>query len=103
MPSVFEIGIYKFDYKNHLLSSGKSEVRLTRKEAEVLRLLSINMNQLIRREVVLKNVWGEDDYFMGRSMDVYITKLRKFLNSDPNVSIVNIPRTGFKLEVKQNN
>ena len=55
---------------------------------------------IVRREVALKNIWGEDDYFMGRSMDVYITKLRKFLKGDENVSIVNIPRTGFKLEVK---
>ena len=100
LPAVFTIGSYTFDYNNHLLSSGKAQVRLTRKEAEVLRLLSINMNKLVRREIVLKNIWGEDDYFMGRSMDVYITKLRKFLKDDPNVSIVNIPRTGFKLEVR---
>jgi DNA-binding response OmpR family regulator len=100
LPTVFAFGKFSFDYNNHLLKSPKGEVRLTRKEAEVLRLLSINMNQLVRREIVLKNIWGEDDYFMGRSMDVYITKLRKFLSVDPNVSIVNIPRTGFKLEVK---
>jgi DNA-binding response OmpR family regulator len=100
LPAVFLIGTYTFDYNNHILSSVNSEVRLTRKEAEVLRLLSINMNKLVRREIALKNIWGEDDYFMGRSMDVYITKLRKFLTGDPNVSIVNIPRTGFKLEVK---
>lgn len=100
LPVVFTIGNYNFDYNNHILKSPKTEVRLTRKEAEVLRLLSINMNKLVRREIALKNIWGEDDYFMGRSMDVYITKLRKFLSGDPNVSIVNIPRTGFKLEVK---
>jgi DNA-binding response OmpR family regulator len=100
LPSVFTIGKFTFDYSNHILKSKTSEVRLTRKEAEVLRLLSLNLNNLVRREIVLKNIWGEDDYFMGRSMDVYITKLRKFLSSDPNVSIVNIPRTGFKLEVK---
>jgi two-component system OmpR family response regulator len=100
LPAVFTIGKYRFDYNNHILSSAKGEVRLTRKEAEVLRLLSINMNKLVRREIALKNIWGEDDYFMGRSMDVYITKLRKFLSDDPKVSIVNIPRTGFKLEVK---
>ena len=100
LPVVFTIGNYNFDYNNHILKSPKTEVRLTRKEAEVLRLLSINMNKMVRREIALKNIWGEDDYFMGRSMDVYITKLRKFLSGDPNVSIVNIPRTGFKLEVK---
>jgi DNA-binding response OmpR family regulator len=100
ITSAIKIGMYSFDYNNHLLNSEKGEVRLTKKEAEVLRLLSLNMNQMVRREIVLKNIWGEDDYFMGRSMDVYITKLRKFLADDSNVSIVNIPRTGFKLEVK---
>ena len=70
-------------------------------EAEVLRLLCINKNKILRREIALKMIWGEDDYFMGRSMDVYITKLRKFLSKDPRVSITNIHRTGFMLEVKE--
>ncbi len=99
--SEFEIGKYKFDYTNYLLSSPSGQRRLTKKEAEVLRLLCLNKNQIVKREVALKNIWGDDDYFMGRSMDVYITKLRKFLKDDENVSIVNIPRTGFKLEVKE--
>jgi len=97
----YEIGNYRFDYTNYMLYSPDGERRLTKKEAEVLRLLCINKNQIVKREVALKNIWGDDDYFMGRSMDVYITKLRKFLKADPNVSIVNIPRTGFKLEVKE--
>jgi len=100
LPLVVSIGKYTFDYSNHLLKSGKTEKRLTKKESDVLRLLSINMNKIVLREVALKNIWGDDDYFMGRSMDVYITKLRKFLIDDPNVTIVNIPRTGFRLEVK---
>ena len=57
------------------------------------------MNRILRRDVALKTIWGEDDYFMGRSMDVYITKLRKMLGTDPDVSIVNIHYTGFKLNV----
>jgi two-component system, OmpR family, response regulator len=97
----FKIGKYRFDYTNYLLFSPSGERRLTKKEAEVLRLLCINKNQIVKREVALKNIWGDDDYFMGRSMDVYIAKLRKFLSPDPSVSIVNIPRTGFKLEVKE--
>lgn len=97
----FEIGKYRFNYTNHTLASQSGERRLTKKEAEVLRLLCLNKNQIVKREVALKNIWGDDDYFMGRSMDVYITKLRKFLNEDENVSIVNIPRTGFKLEIKE--
>jgi DNA-binding response OmpR family regulator len=100
LPLTITIGKYTFDYTNHLLKSDTSERRLTKKESEVLRLLSINLNKIVLREVALKNIWGDDDYFMGRSMDVYITKLRKFLADDPNVTIVNIPRTGFKLEVK---
>lgn len=102
LPVVFKIGKFTFDYSNYMLkSSAGGERRLTKKEAEVLRLLSINKNQIVKREVALKNIWGSDDYFMGRSMDVYIAKLRKFLSSDNKVSIVNIPRTGFKLEVKE--
>jgi DNA-binding response OmpR family regulator len=98
--SAYSIGQYTFDYANHLLFTGKNERQLTKREAELLRLLCINMNSLLRREVALKSIWGEDDYFMGRSMDVYITKLRKLLSGDPAVSIVNIHNTGFRLEVK---
>ncbi len=99
--NVFHIGSMTFDYTNHVLKSPSGERRLTKKEAEVLRLLCINKNKVVRREVALKNIWGDDDYFMGRSMDVYITKLRKFLSSDDRVSIVNVPRTGFRLEVEE--
>ncbi len=97
----FKLGNYSFDYTNYILHSPTGERRLTKKEAEVLRLLCLNKNQIVKREVALKNIWGDDDYFMGRSMDVYITKLRKFLKEDEKVSIVNIPRTGFKLEIKE--
>ena len=100
-PVKFSIGKLTFDYTNHLLFSPGGEKRLTKKEAEVLRLLCINKNQIVKREIALKNIWGDDDYFMGRSMDVYITKLRKMLKEDEKVSIINIPRTGFKLEVKE--
>jgi len=99
--AVYEIGSFTFDYSNQLLKKDKEERRLTKKEAEVLRLLCINMNKILRREVALKMIWGEDDYFMGRSMDVYITKLRKFLQDDPAVSITNIHRTGFMLEIRK--
>lgn len=99
--NVFEMGLYTFDYPNQLLSSPDSETRLTRKEAEVLRLLCLNPNQVLRREYALKTIWGDDNYFMGRSMDVYITKLRKLLAKDAQLAITNIPRTGFMLEIKQ--
>ena len=98
--AVYAIGQYTFDYSNHLLSLAKEERQLTKREAELLRLLCLNMNNVLRRDQALKTIWGEDDYFMGRSMDVYITKLRKMLGGDPSVSIVNIHNTGFRLEVK---
>jgi DNA-binding response OmpR family regulator len=99
--TVYELGSYTFDYSNQILKGPSGEKRLTKKEAEVLRLLCINMNKILRREIALKMIWGEDDYFMGRSMDVYITKLRKFLSDDPKVNITNIHRTGFMLEVNK--
>jgi DNA-binding response OmpR family regulator len=95
---VFNIGNFIFDFTNQEIQIDGVKRQLTKKEAEVLRLLCINTNQLVRREFALKLIWGEDDYFMGRSMDVYITKLRKILKDDPSVSIQNIHRSGFKLE-----
>jgi len=98
--STFIIGRYTFDYSNHRLISADNERRLTRREADLLHLLCRNMNSLLRRDIALKTIWGENDYFMGRSMDVYISKLRKMLKNDPDVSIVNIHNTGFRLETK---
>jgi len=99
---VFTIGQYTFDYENQLLSNINSEQRLTRKEAEVLRLLCYQPNQVLRRDFLLRTIWGDDNYFAGRSMDVYITKLRKLLSADNSVSIVNIHRTGFMLQTSEN-
>jgi two-component system, OmpR family, response regulator len=98
---VFEIGIFSFDSKNMLLSSPDVEQSLTRKEAGLLKLLCQNKNQLLSREYALKAIWGENDYFIGRSMDVFIAKLRKYLKSDPNIVISNVHGTGFKLEVQE--
>jgi DNA-binding response OmpR family regulator len=100
--AVYTIGRYTFDYSNHILSLAQEDRQLTKREAELLRLLCQNMNNVLRRDLALKTIWGEDDYFMGRSMDVYITKLRKMLGGDPSVSIVNIHNTGFRLEVRAN-
>lgn len=99
---VYPIGNYTFDYHNQILKYKKEEKRLTRKESQVLRLLCVNVNQLLRREIALKNIWGANDYFMGRSMDVYIAKLRSYLKDDSRVSIINVHGTGFKLEVSEN-
>ena len=100
LNSVFQIGAYQFDAENQTLAYSETEIStLTKKEAELLKVLCLQMNTVVKRETALKKVWGNDDYFMGRSMDVYITKLRKYLKNDPNVTILNVHGTGFKLEV----
>ncbi len=96
---IHELGKFSFNYSDQVLVFNSNVQRLTNKESEVLNLLCQYKNKLIRREIVLKLVWGKDDYFMGRSMDVYITKLRKYLKPDPNITISNVHGTGFKLEV----
>jgi len=97
----FTLGQYLFDAKNMLLKKGGSEKNLTRKENALLKLLCANQGQLLTRETALKSVWGDDDYFIGRSMDVFIAKLRKYLKDDPDISITNVHGTGFRLEIKQ--
>ncbi len=100
-PQLFKLGKYTFDYANQILSWPEGERKLTKKESQVLHLLCINKNNLLRREIALKTIWGQNDYFMGRSMDVYITKLRKILKDDDTISITNIHNSGFKLEVNE--
>lgn len=99
--SVFEIGSYTFDYKNLLLTCRGEKKYLTQKEADILQLFCLNPDVTLKREEILNKVWGDDDYFMGRSLDVFITKLRKYLKADQNIEIVNLHGVGFKLEVKQ--
>ncbi len=101
LPSIYEIGSFIFNYNDHTLNHEGDIRRLTKKEAEVLNLLCQSLNKLVRRDKVLKAVWGKDDYFMGRSMDVYITRLRKYLKADSRLTITNIHGTGFKLEVRK--
>ncbi|HBX50934.1 MAG: two-component system response regulator [Bacteroidetes bacterium RIFOXYA12_FULL_35_11] len=102
MNSVFQIGAFIFDAENQTLAFHNGDlITLTKKEAELLKVLCLNINSVVKRETALKKVWGTDDYFMGRSMDVYITKLRKYLKNDSCVSIQNIHGTGFKLEVEE--
>ncbi|MCD6179117.1 MAG: response regulator transcription factor [Bacteroidales bacterium] len=102
-PKFFEIGKYNFDHENMVLYFEETEKTLTRKEAALLKLLCKNKNQLVTRDFALKQIWGSNDYFIGRSMDVFIAKLRKMLSKDPNINIKNIHGTGFKLEINNNN
>ena len=95
----YTLGAYNFDCSNLALFHNSGSRKLTQKEAEILRLLCTNKDRVLRREEILKTVWGGDDYFMGRSMDVFISKLLKYLKKDPGVQIVNFHGVGFRLEL----
>lgn len=97
--NIFQVGQLTFDYSHQLLKSGDKSTRLTSKESELLRLFCQNLNQPISRSFALKTIWGDDSYFNARSMDVYITKLRKYLREDPSIQIMNLHGEGFKLMV----
>lgn len=97
----YKIGEFTFNVKNQLLSHPKEEKKLTKKETRILSFLCEHINDIAPRELILKNIWGTDDYFSGRSMDVFISKLRKYLAADDNIQINNIHGVGFKLEVAQ--
>lgn len=94
------IGKYMYDTTNFLLTGPEFEKKLTKKEAQILKMLCQFKNQVLPREIVLNGVWGQDDYFVGRSLDVFITKLRKYLSNDPDVEIENVHGIGFKLVIK---
>jgi DNA-binding response OmpR family regulator len=93
----FKLGAFLFNFPNQTLTLNDVQQTLTKKEADILKLLCLNKNQLVSRDMALKVIWGDTDYFKGRSMDVFITKLRKYLKEDPSVEIINIHGTGFKL------
>ncbi len=93
----FKIGNFTFDAVKQELRIGDEVISLTTKENNLLYILALNINELVERTYVLKQVWGDDSIFNARSMDVYITKLRKYLSKDPNVKIINIHSRGFKL------
>ena len=94
------LGTYKFDEKNRLLTHPQSSGRqLTSREADLLLLLMQHPNQLLERERILNKIWGTDDYFAGRSLDVFISRLRKYLQADAGLEIQNVHGMGFKLRV----
>lgn len=98
---IYEIGKFIFNARLRTLTADDDEKKLSPKEAQLLELLAVNPNALISREMALKKIWGNDDYFTARSMDVYITKLRKFLSEDPKLNIKNIHGAGFQLIVSE--
>ncbi|MEA4982431.1 MAG: response regulator transcription factor [Paludibacter sp.] len=98
---VFNIGAFVFDAQKQVLTFDGETKKLTTKESELLRLLASNANNILERNYALKSIWEDDNYFNARSMDVYITKLRKLLKEDPNVAIINIHGKGYKLITPQ--
>jgi DNA-binding response OmpR family regulator len=95
------IGRYTFDYANQCLVLQGKQKRMTEKENEVLRYLSDHRNHLIRREEMVESLWGKKDYFLGRSLDVFITKIRKYLAEDPEVNVENVFGVGFIFNVPE--
>lgn len=98
---VRQIGKFTFDTQKQILTIGNEQTKLTTKEAELLTLLSNKANELLPREYALKTIWIDDNYFNARSMDVYITKLRKHLREDPSVEILNVHGKGYKLVISE--
>ena len=97
--SVYTLGKYTFDTRKQILSDAEKSVKLTTKESDLLQLLCQNANKVLERNYALKSIWIDDNYFNARSMDVYITKLRKHLKDEPSVEIINVHGKGYKLIV----
>ena len=97
MEPVFTLGKFTFDTRKQTLMDGDKTVKLTTKESDLLKLLCQNANKVLERNYALKSIWIDDNYFNARSMDVYITKLRKHLKDEPSVEIINVHGKGYKL------
>lgn len=93
----YKIGSFTFDTQKQILARGDKQTKLTTKESELLSLLCAHANEILQRDFALKTIWIDDNYFNARSMDVYITKLRKHLREDPSIEIINIHGKGYKL------
>lgn len=96
------LGKYIFDFNNQSITIGGKTKRITERESDILNYLSLHRNNVIKREDLLKDLWGENDYFIGRSLDVFISKIRKYLKEDPNLSIENVFGVGFIFNVPAN-
>lgn len=99
--NIIEIGSYIFDNERLTLNSQNHIQQLTEKEASLIEYLFLNHNQLLKREQILMSVWKNDDYFSGRSMDVFISRLRKYFNSDPKISIESVRNVGLEFKIKK--
>ena len=103
LPGVIQIGRYIFNSERRTLTIRKKIRNLSPREADLLIMLCENKNRLLNRDIALREIWGEEGYFTTRSMDVFITKLRKYLSDDPKIEIKNIHGTGYILEVREQN
>lgn len=99
LPVNFSLGEYNFDYTSQIIARNEQQQKLSTKEAELLRMLCLKKNDVLTREEALIKIWHDDNYFNGRSMDVFLSKLRKYLRDDPKVEIVNVHGKGYKLLV----
>jgi DNA-binding response OmpR family regulator len=99
--SKIQLGKFLFDAQNYTLQLDGVNVELTQRESDLLKLFSNNRNQVLTREQILKNLWGDDDYFMGRSLDVFISRLRKIISKDPALQIENLHGIGFRFTIKE--
>jgi len=97
--AVYEIGKYQFDINNFILFNENEKISLTQREAELLKLFLDNKNSVLKREQILTSLWGTDDYFMGRSLDVFISRLRKILINEQGISIENLHGIGFRFSI----
>lgn len=97
----FKIGQYLFDSENYLLTHENITHRITEKEAHLIQFLYASKNKLVKREDILKEIWGNDDFFSGRSMDVFISRLRKYFSEDPAISIPSVRGLGFEFNIKE--
>jgi DNA-binding response OmpR family regulator len=98
---VYEIGKYQFDTKNFILFNENEKIGLTQRESELLKLFLDNKNTVLKREQILTSLWGTDDYFMGRSLDVFISRLRKILSNEKGISIENLHGIGFRFAIAE--
>ncbi|HOZ86264.1 MAG TPA: response regulator transcription factor [Bacteroidia bacterium] len=92
----YTVGKYNFDTAEYLLYNESEKIKLTQRESELLQLFLDNKNKVMKREEILKALWGDDDYFLGRSLDVFISRLRKLFANEKNISIENLHGVGFK-------
>ena len=94
---IYQAGKFLFDPGNFVLQNGKHEIELTQREAELLQYFLDNKNEVLKREQILTAIWGQDDYFFGRSLDVFVSRLRKIFAGDAGIKIENLHGIGFKL------